>query len=76
MQFSFLGLSPWDRFLKAKQNLVEELKKDIRQRKSDKPGEDILSILLQATYEDGQAMDEDEMVDELIPFIDHGHETT
>ena len=76
MQFSFLGLSPWDRFLKAKQSLIDQLKEEVRQRKTETPGEDILSILLQATYEDGQAMDEDEMVDELITLLIAGHETT
>ena len=38
--------------------------------------EDILSLLLQARYEDGQAMSDEELRDELITLLVAGHETT
>ena len=76
MQVSCLGLSPWDRFKKAKQALIDQLKLEIAERKEQEMGEDILSLLLQASYEDGQAMEADDMADELITLLIAGHETT
>ncbi|MGB0872435.1 MAG: cytochrome P450 [Solirubrobacterales bacterium] len=38
--------------------------------------EDILSMLLQATDEDGNAMSDDELRDELVTLVVAGHETT
>ena len=38
--------------------------------------EDILSLLLQARYEDGQPMSDEELRDELITLLVAGHETT
>lgn len=76
MQFSLLGISPWDRFQKAKHALIDQLKVEIQERKDQDLGEDILSLLLQATYEDGQAMETDDMADELVTLLIAGHETT
>lgn len=49
-----------------------------RRRKADDLGErrDILSLLLQATTEDGQALSDKEIRDELLTLVLAGHETT
>lgn len=74
---SFLGLSPWDRWKKAKNELQHYLDQVIekRQRSSD-TGEDILSLLCSATYEDGQPITREHIYSELITFLFAGHETT
>jgi cytochrome P450 family 110 len=74
---SFLGLSPWDRLLKAKVKLFELMDQiiDRRQANTDQH-KDILSLLCQATYEDGQPMTREHIRDELLTFLFAGHETT
>jgi cytochrome P450 len=63
------GLAPTD----------EMLYEEIATRRAD-PGladrEDILSLLLQATHEDGQPMSDVELRDELVTLLVAGHETT
>lgn len=75
--FSLLGLSPWDRFVKAKTDLYSHIDRiiDERQRSSDSH-DDILSLLCNAQYEDGTPMTRPHIRDELITFLFAGHETT
>lgn len=74
---SFLGLTPWDRFCRAKKELFENIDRIIDQRQSEKTEhDDILSLLCQATYEDGQPMTREHIRDELLTFLFAGHETT
>ena len=40
------------------------------------PGEDILSMLLQARFEDGEPMGDQEVCDQLVTLLVAGHETT
>jgi cytochrome P450 family 110 len=75
--FSFFGLTPWDRFIQAKEklfNLVDQIIDSHLSR--DEKHDDILSLLCQATYEDGQAMSREHIRDELLTFSFAGHETT
>ncbi len=74
---SFLGLSPWDRWNKAKDDLQRYLNQviDGRQKNGD-AGEDILSLLASATYEDGQPITREHIHAELLTFLFAGHETT
>ncbi len=74
---SFLGLTPWDRWNKAKDTLFSLFDEAIEARKtttSDR--QDILSLLCQATYEDGQSISRDHIHAELMTFLFAGHETT
>jgi cytochrome P450 len=74
---SFLGLSPWDRWNKAKNELQRYLDQVIEKRqRSGDTGEDILSLLCSATYEDGQPITSEHIYSELITFLFAGHETT
>ena len=57
----------------------ELLHAQIRERRADPAldeGEDILSLLLQARYEDGEPMSDTELRDELMTLLVAGHETT
>ena len=74
---SFLGLTPWDRWCGAKQNLHRCLDQVIDKRaQSGDPGDDILSMLCSATYEDGQPITRQHIYSELMTFLFAGHETT
>ena len=76
-QISFLGMMPWDRFLKARKKLRAGIGAEIDKREKDLEGrEDILSMLLNARYEDGSAMDREHLFDELGTFLFAGHETS
>ncbi len=71
------GLSPWDRWNKAKQNLFRCLDQVIEQRtESAQTCDDILSMLCSATYEDGQPITREHIYSELMTFLFAGHETT
>jgi len=76
-QFRFFGLGPWDRFEKARRELRENLTQEVQKRKGGLEGrEDILSMLVEARYEDGSAMELDHLLDELGTFLFAGHETS
>jgi cytochrome P450 len=72
-------LSPWVRFLAARDAVDEALYAEIRRRRHD-PGladrTDIFSLLLQARDDRGQPLSDQEMRDELITLLVAGHETT
>jgi cytochrome P450 len=53
------------------------LKKLVADRKnSDIREDDLLDMLLDARYEDGNAMDEEQLIDEILILFTAGHETT
>jgi cytochrome P450 len=72
-------LSPWGRFLSQRDDVDRVLLAWIRHRRHD-PGvadrDDILSLLVQARYEDGGALHDHDLRDELITLLLAGHETT
>lgn len=75
--FRFLGISPWDRFLKAKAELYAGLDREIdaaRDRNFD--SDDILSMMGRAKYEDGTSITQANIRDELMTFLFAGHETS
>jgi cytochrome P450 family 135 len=51
------------------------LSEQIRERRAA-PGDDVLSLLLAARHEDGSAMSDRELRDELVTLLVAGHETT
>jgi cytochrome P450 len=68
---------PWKRYMRAHEGFDAWLTSKIRQRReSGVYGEDVLSLLLNARYDDGSAMDEREIFDQLITLLLAGHETT
>ena len=73
----FFGLSPWDRWTKAKKELFQLLDKVIEKRQQcNFQSDDILSMLCAATYEDGQSITREHIYSELMTFLFAGHETT
>jgi cytochrome P450 family 135 len=71
--------SPWSRFKRARAALDEFLYEEIAMRREETDvaeRDDVLSLLLQATDEDGRPMTDRELRDELVTVIGAGHETT
>lgn len=71
--------SPWPRFLRSRAALDEFIYEEIKLRRAE-PGheerDDVLSLLLEARDEDGNAMNDHELRDELVTVLGAGHETT
>jgi cytochrome P450 len=71
--------APWARFLRARDALHAALAAEIRERRHA-PGleqrSDVLSLLLLARDDEGRAMTDDEVRDELVTLLFAGHETT
>jgi cytochrome P450 len=57
-------------------NIYAVLPPETRPRRGAAGGEDILSLLLAARFEDGGAMDDQEVCDQLVTLLVAGHETT
>jgi cytochrome P450 len=74
---SFLGMSPWDRYLQAKRVLYDRFDQIQNQRRqSQTVGDDILSMLMSAEYDDGTRLSDDHVREELMTFLFAGHETS
>ena len=70
---------PWARFIRARDALYAALTEEIRQRRHAPDLEqrsDVLSQLLLARDDEGRAMTDDEVRDELVTLLFAGHETT
>jgi cytochrome P450 len=71
--------SPGGRFARARRDADELLYEEIRRRRSEADLEertDVLSLLLRARDENGRAMTDEELRDELFTMLAAGHETT
>ena len=74
---SFGGLGPWARFQRHLAQVNALLTEELANRRGHEAGHtDILSLLLTARDEDGQAMTDAELEDELRTLLLAGHETT
>jgi cytochrome P450 len=74
-----LPFGPWRRFVRARAEVDEIIYDEIRHRRGlDDLGErdDVLSLLLAARDENGVAMTDAELRDELVTLLVAGHETT
>jgi cytochrome P450 len=71
--------SPWPRFVRSREALDEFIYEEIELRRAE-PGheerDDVLSLLLSARDEEGAAMSDEELRDELVTVLGAGHETT
>jgi cytochrome P450 len=71
------GLSAWARFRRRADRLTSLLSQEVQRRRADaRPREDILSLFLAARYDDGSALDEPTLFQQIINLIGAGHETT
>src|SRR3954470_16258259 len=62
--------------LKALRTEIDALLLEEIAARREAPGEDILSLLLQARFEDGEPMSDEEVCDQLVTLLVAGHETT
>jgi cytochrome P450 len=73
----FFGIGPWAKFKRANAVLDEMLYATIRKRRSEKrKDDDIITLLLDARYDDGTPMTDHEIRDQLITLMFAGNETT
>ena len=68
--------SPWGSFLRGKRQIDQLLLAEIQERRRESGQGDILSLLLAATDEQGEALSDTELRDELMTLLFAGHETT
>ncbi len=66
-----------DHYLKLTGEAREILKKVVEERRnSGEKYDDLLDMLLEAKYDDGSFMDEEQLIDEILIMFTAGHETT
>jgi cytochrome P450 len=77
MQVAPFGLGPWAAYERASAEADRLLYEQIARTRPHAAGrEDILSLLLEARYDDGSAMTDSHIRDELRTLLVAGHETT
>ncbi|MET0287851.1 MAG: cytochrome P450 [Polyangiales bacterium] len=68
---------PWARFLSARKSFRDWTLAKIRNaRRSPERSASVMSLLLDARYDDASEMDDDEICDQLVTLLLAGHETT
>jgi len=69
--------TPWSRMRRAKERLDRVIYAEIaRRRASGARGEDLMSLLLDATDESGASLDDRQIRDEVMTLLFAGHDTT
>jgi cytochrome P450 len=77
MQMARGPRTPWDRMKTAKAGLDEMIYAEIRSRRSSgERGEDLLSLLMDASDEDGDQLSDRQIRDEVMTMLFAGHDTT
>jgi len=77
LRHSLAGRSPWARLMRCVDDVDEVLYAEIaRRRAATTRGDDVLSMLLDARDENGAALSDRELRDELLTLLVAGHETT
>ena len=81
LQREFFGFGPWARFMRERKRVETILHAHIVSRRRDlakgaAPGDDILSQLLTARFDDGTGMPDDAIFSQLLTLLVAGHETT
>ena len=70
-------LSPWRRFLAARDHMDGLVYREIAERRAAQdPGDDVVSLLIAARYDDGSAMSDRELRDEMYALLAAGYETS
>ncbi|HEY1687491.1 MAG TPA: cytochrome P450 [Solirubrobacteraceae bacterium] len=69
--------SPWSRLMTASRRLNDMIYEEIRERRENgERGEDVMSLLLDATDEEGLALSNSQIRDEVMTLLFAGHDTT
>ncbi|MFH5209150.1 cytochrome P450 [Antrihabitans sp. NCIMB 15449] len=73
-----VGLGPWARFVRLRAQFDALLSEQIAERRRTGVDgyDDVLSLLLSATYEDGTSLSDEDLRQELRTLLVAGHETT
>lgn len=76
-----LGFGPWATFERARARVCDLFRALIERRRSEPQSRmaartDILSLLMQARYDDGATLSTEELVDEMRTLLVAGHDTT
>jgi cytochrome P450 family 110 len=71
-------LSPWGRFLRVRREVDRLLLAEISRRRAQGTAgrNDVLSVLMEARYEDGEGITDEDLRDKMITLLFAGHETT
>ncbi len=71
------GLGPWARYLRAAEEADRLLTEQLERTRGHTSGrQDILSLMIDARYDDGSAMSDEHIRNELGTLLTAGHETT
>ncbi|MBI5513706.1 MAG: cytochrome P450 [Deltaproteobacteria bacterium] len=76
LRFHLGGFSPWAIFQREMAAADKLVYARIAKRRAEGPREDVLSLLLSATDEEGKPLTDPELRDELMTLLVAGHETT
>jgi cytochrome P450 len=77
LQRDFGGFGPWASFQRVKGAFDAMVRAEIAERRrTGSTGEDILHMMMGARYDDGSALSEDELRDQLVFLLIAGHETS
>jgi cytochrome P450 family 110 len=78
LQLDFGPLSPWGSFVRDRKEISHLIFEEIAERRAhaDSSRKDILSLLMGARDEAGEALTDSELRDELMTLLTAGHETT
>jgi cytochrome P450 len=78
LQLDFGPLSPWGSFVRDRKEISHLIFEEIAKRRAhaDSSRKDILSLLMGARDEAGEALTDSELRDELMTLLTAGHETT
>jgi cytochrome P450 len=72
----FMGLSRYARYRKHSEHLDTLIYEQINTLRAAEPSHEILSMLIHARYDDGSAMDDESLRDNLRTLLFAGHDTT
>src|SRR5947209_6307545 len=67
---------PWRRFEAIRAEVYDLLDDQIRRRRAEPGGDDVLSLLVRSKTPDGDGLSDHELRDELVTLLVAGHETT
>ncbi|MFI7004074.1 cytochrome P450 [Nocardia sp. NPDC050175] len=78
LRHGLFGQAPWDRFVAARARLDRLILDDIAHRRTatGRLSTDILGMLLSTSYDDGTAITDDDLCEQLRTLLVAGHETT
>jgi len=68
--------TPWNRMLAARRRLDRLIYAEIADRRRRGGGDDLLTLLVEATDEDGRALDDQQVRDQVMTLLFAGHDTT